>query len=193
MKKLFFTLLLGAVIFNLSSCEDDIGQKDSNKDCIVSDYEGTFTMNCSDNNGQKFTDIVAIISTEDEDGQFYEIAGLPDCQLSVNGYFDATYHFMHIKPAQIVGPAIKYEGIPCLPMLVTLDINGSVSTTALLTFVCNANGTLTLHESSKAIGFMNVAFDPVNQSILGSLNEGYFKPEFTPIATKPAEKVATKK
>ncbi len=161
-------------------------------DCVVEDYTGVFSMTYSDETGKKFASEVTILSGEDEEGQFYYLTGLPDCE-GAYGYFDEKYHLMHVYPMQAVGKAFTSQGAVYLPLLLTIDIEGNLSTEAMLTFVCNEDGTLTLHELSSAYGFITFAYDPATQSLANPMNYGYYEPSFVPLAAAPAAKPAPRK
>ncbi len=161
-------------------------------DCALEDYEGQFILSCvNDSSAVAYLDTVNILSMEDPAaGHFYYIEGLPNIPY-VTATFDTISHLMHVAPTMLatspyysafVSTFIDEEGKE------QYDLNFEVP----LTFICNADGTLTLHESSVGIGFATLYVDPTTGQVVG-LAPTFHDLQLLPIAPAAAAKPAAHK
>ncbi len=157
--------------------------------CVVEDYVGTYL--CTFDEGgfpAAYPNIVTITSGEDEDGQYYEIIGLPGTE-AVYGYFDPDYHFLQLYPFQQSGAPfvvnIEQLGgdVNCLPALGTLSPDSTLNTEDNLTLVCNADSTISVHPRSATIGYTNFAYAYELNGLVGYLDNGFYYPTLTPISS----------
>lgn len=162
-------------------------------DAEVTDYEGTFAMEAMDITGEAVTGNVQIASEEDEDGQYYVIEGISAAG-QIFGLFDEKTHLMHI-PAQYGAPYTDEEtGVVYDVTLYTLDSEGYTSVDDLI-MAYNEDGTITIDESSKAIGVIALAENPNDEEDYFPLDMGTvgitLTPAEAPAAIQP--KLAAKK
>lgn len=162
-------------------------------DAEVTDYEGAFAMEAMNGMGETVTGDVQIASAENEDGHYYVINGISALG-QIFGLFDEKTHLMHI-PAQYGAPYTDEEtGVVYDVTLYTLDSEGYTSVDDLI-MAYNEDGTITIDESSKAIGVIALAENPNDEEDYFPLDMGTvgitLTPAEAPAAIQP--KLAAKK
>lgn len=149
-------------------------------DAEVADYEGAFAFSGLDLTNTETTEVVTITSAEDEEGQYYTIEGLPGMN-PLYSTFNEKSHMMHIPAQQVESITDAETGVEYEVLVYTLDSEGYTSTNDLV-LAYNEDGTITIDESSKAIGMAAVAFSTVDEEDYFFLS-GYINVALAPVET----------
>ena len=159
-------------------------------EATVETYEGAWELNATDGKTGEAAAArnIAIVSGEDEQGQFYTITGLNDYVPEAYGYFDEETKAFMLGYNE--GPQIT-EGGKTYDVVLYPRTSSKWDGYAEMKFVPQEDGTIALAEDSEAIGF-GIIFFNVDDESDQQIGDVLLNPTLTAIdgASAPAHKAA---
>ncbi len=126
--------------------------------------------------------VISVATDEDEDGQYYIIKGIHEDAPEIYGHFDADIHTFVFDPSR--GVQVELEGNTYQAIFYPLASEAK-STAASLSLALQEDGSLAIHETSAADGFI-IVYQNISDKNDVKYGDGFVIDSIEPTDEEPA-------